>query len=454
MTALLAAGGGLPLALHIPHVVEQVGSIAGFAAVIGLALLSALYFSQARDLRRLREWAGRAPERAADTAAGGQPVPGRVMAVPQRAAQPPAAAGAATAAGAAQGAQAAGPNGSATVEATKTPEAEAAKVGAGEGEKAGDGAPQPGGESADGAAAKESSESDGQDKPGDADPAAGAPKPGMPAPASAAAAAAGAGAASVTAPGTPGTGPGSRGGAPGAGGSVAGGSPPSPGAAGAAAAGGAAARPGAPPQRTPGSVLPPRTGTLPPVRRLPSSNVGRTGTPQPGVVDAALEPKRGRNPVYVALAIAGVLVLGAGAAIGVPKLVNGAKSNTTPSKATTTAKKNKKAAKALPPISADTITVSVLNATSIPGLAAQIGDQAQNIGFNLGSTAQVPGILEGSKPQRVSSVVLYVPGHVRDARLVAKKLSLKGGVKPIDAESRQLGGDATVVVVVGTDQTR
>src|SRR2546423_3818184 len=86
MTALHAAGGGLPLALHIPHVVEQAGSIAGFAAIIGLAVLSALYFSQARDLRRLRDWAGRAPERAAE----GQPgaMPGRVVAVPQRPAQP------------------------------------------------------------------------------------------------------------------------------------------------------------------------------------------------------------------------------------------------------------------------------------------------------------------------------------------------------------------------------
>src|SRR4051812_12932729 len=82
MTALHAAGGGLPLALHIPHVVEQAGSIAGFASVIGLAILSALYFSQARDLRRLREWAGRAPERAAEGQAAG-PVPGRVVAVPQ-----------------------------------------------------------------------------------------------------------------------------------------------------------------------------------------------------------------------------------------------------------------------------------------------------------------------------------------------------------------------------------
>src|SRR5213080_2120413 len=85
MTALHAAGGGMPLAVHIPHIVEQVGSIAGFAAVAGLAILSALYFSQARDLRRLREWAGRAPERAAE----GQPGPaaGRVVAVPQRPAQ-------------------------------------------------------------------------------------------------------------------------------------------------------------------------------------------------------------------------------------------------------------------------------------------------------------------------------------------------------------------------------
>src|SRR3954471_13246676 len=82
MTALHAAGGGLPLALHIPHVVEQAGSIAGFAAVLGLAVLSALYFSQARDLRRLREWAGRAPERAAE-AQPAPAVPGRVVATPQ-----------------------------------------------------------------------------------------------------------------------------------------------------------------------------------------------------------------------------------------------------------------------------------------------------------------------------------------------------------------------------------
>lgn len=40
----------------------------GLASFFGLAILALLYFSQARDVRRLREWAGRAPERAAAAA--------------------------------------------------------------------------------------------------------------------------------------------------------------------------------------------------------------------------------------------------------------------------------------------------------------------------------------------------------------------------------------------------
>jgi hypothetical protein len=46
------------------ELVERVGSYVGFAAFLGLAILALLYFSQARDVRRLRDWAGRAPERA------------------------------------------------------------------------------------------------------------------------------------------------------------------------------------------------------------------------------------------------------------------------------------------------------------------------------------------------------------------------------------------------------
>jgi hypothetical protein len=45
------------------QLLEQIGAFAGLAAFIGLALLAMLAFSQARDIRRLREWAGSAPER-------------------------------------------------------------------------------------------------------------------------------------------------------------------------------------------------------------------------------------------------------------------------------------------------------------------------------------------------------------------------------------------------------
>ena len=48
------------------HLIERVGSYVGLASFLGLGILALLYFSQARDVRRLREWAGRAPERAAD----------------------------------------------------------------------------------------------------------------------------------------------------------------------------------------------------------------------------------------------------------------------------------------------------------------------------------------------------------------------------------------------------
>jgi hypothetical protein len=51
------------------ELVERVGAYVGIAAFFGLAVLALLYFSQARDVRRLREWAGRAPERAGEVGA-------------------------------------------------------------------------------------------------------------------------------------------------------------------------------------------------------------------------------------------------------------------------------------------------------------------------------------------------------------------------------------------------
>src|SRR3954453_13319591 len=53
-------------ALSLQDKAQQYGSYAGIAAVFGLGVLSLLYFAQAREVKRLREWAGRAPERAAE----------------------------------------------------------------------------------------------------------------------------------------------------------------------------------------------------------------------------------------------------------------------------------------------------------------------------------------------------------------------------------------------------
>src|SRR5919206_1672756 len=51
-------------AISIQGEIEKYGAYVGVAAFFGLAVLSLLYFAQARELKRLRDWAGRAPERA------------------------------------------------------------------------------------------------------------------------------------------------------------------------------------------------------------------------------------------------------------------------------------------------------------------------------------------------------------------------------------------------------
>src|SRR4051795_2688687 len=94
MTALAAA-------LSLQDKAQQYGSYAGIAAVFGLGVLSLLYFAQAREVKRLREWAGRAPERAAELEARAvaaaderRAAEGEGVAVPAPAAATAAAAGA------------------------------------------------------------------------------------------------------------------------------------------------------------------------------------------------------------------------------------------------------------------------------------------------------------------------------------------------------------------------
>jgi hypothetical protein len=50
------------------HAIESIGPVLGIVAFVGLAVLAFLLFQQAREIRRVRDWAGRAPERAAEAA--------------------------------------------------------------------------------------------------------------------------------------------------------------------------------------------------------------------------------------------------------------------------------------------------------------------------------------------------------------------------------------------------
>src|SRR3954463_11748689 len=56
----------VPFAITLSDLIEKGGAYAGIVAFFGLAVLAVLHFANARELKRLREWAGRAPERAQD----------------------------------------------------------------------------------------------------------------------------------------------------------------------------------------------------------------------------------------------------------------------------------------------------------------------------------------------------------------------------------------------------
>jgi hypothetical protein len=367
------------------EIVQEIGSYVGFAAVVGLAVLAGLYFSQARDVKRLREWAGRAPEdvqldpelaaREATAPAQGAVTP--KPAVPKPAAKPVTAAGKAAPAAA----------GAATAAGKQAP-------------------PVPGGAPA---------------------PAtAGAAKQPVPATAQGATATAG------KAPGGPTAGGGTA-------------APPKPGA-GTPGAQQAPAPAGAPPPppKIPRPGAPGSPPTLPP----------RRPTTQTRIVppyDSSDKPRRSRfgsllaHPRNLVLAILGVLVIGGGVAYGALQLTG--EEEPASEQAAGDGGGGKDGGKAAP-VDPSTVTVSVLNGTTIPGLAAQVGDEIERKGFQLGNVTN-----SAEQGARAESVVLFAPGSEREAIAAGRRLKISQR-EPINPESQALGGDATVVVVVGADQTQ
>ena len=92
------------------------------------------------------------------------------------------------------------------------------------------------------------------------------------------------------------------------------------------------------------------------------------------------------------------------------------------------------------------VTVAVLNGTTVPGLAKQVGDQVESHGFRLGTVANATD----QSQQRAESVVLFSPGHRNEARAVGRRLQISQ-FQPVDPGSQELAGDATVVVIAGAN---
>jgi hypothetical protein len=159
------------------------------------------------------------------------------------------------------------------------------------------------------------------------------------------------------------------------------------------------------------------------------------------------------SPRYLVLVVAGVLILGGAAAFGIDQLSNDGDS------ATPAAGKSVSNAQASdggggseepkekrPAVVPAKVTVAVLNGTTVPGLAKQVGDQVESHGFRLGTVANAT---EQSQ-QRAESVVLFSPGHRNEARAVGRRLQISQ-FQPVDAGSQELAGDATVVVIAGAN---
>lgn len=494
------------LALSFQGQVEKYGVYVGVAAFFGLAVLSLLYFSQARELKRLREWAGRAPERAreleervvaeAEAAAAARPAPASPVkagiAPPRRLAEmPTAAAGAQTAAGvqstgvaeAVQDDAAGTPATNGNVPAAPAPApAAAAPPGTGNGTA-------PPAEDVDDAV-EPTEQAGGDEEPevatsaGDAtaQQAGGAALAEGEAPAgsnAAAVAASGAGSAPVEAGGA-------AGGAAEVGDQAA--------AKGAAEAGGQAPATGddAPaPRPSGGDAVAPRLGgaesteaerpapaspgevSAPVPRVTPAQRVGVTPRPapmplrqsqpsaaapprpapraapgQPARRPAAAPPRQGRSAGTIALFVGlAVLILGGGTF-----LVSQLAGEDTPPPPNRAAP-----APGDPDVGADDAggaatpaaetNVAVLNGTTFAGLAGQLADRiSREGGYERGATET------NTRDQTLqSSTVFYADGFRSQARKVAGLLSISA-VEPIDEDTGSLAPDADVVVLAGADR--
>ncbi len=221
----------------------------------------------------------------------------------------------------------------------------------------------------------------------------------------------------------------------------------------ASAAGATGLGTGAPAPSSPlGLRLPSRTSeALSPRGSAPAA--GNTeGTPLPRPAASAPRAGNGRPATqrtdrsslpYAVLAVVGALIMiGAGAfAIG---LIGGTEG---PAPEVTAGGSTGSPGGPMPdPRSPASVTFSVLNGTGVAGQAKQVADELEAAGYRRGNVTN-------ASARKAESVVLYSQGARPEALAVARQLDITQ-TEAIDSASQTLAGDASVVVVVGADQTR
>ncbi|MGI8805813.1 MAG: LytR C-terminal domain-containing protein, partial [Thermoleophilaceae bacterium] len=178
-------------------------------------------------------------------------------------------------------------------------------------------------------------------------------------------------------------------------------------------------------------------------QRLPAPRPGaaRRIPPLPGSTQARPPWYRRLAPRYIVLLVAGVLVLGAGAAFGIATLAGDGGETASdgpggepPAGADSSA-----------PLDPSTIEVAVLNGTSISGAAQSVSGTVEQAGFQIGNVANA------TEQTSAESAVLFAEGARSAAREVGRELGISQ-LEPVGTDTQDLAGTADVVVVVGADQ--
>jgi hypothetical protein len=166
------------------------------------------------------------------------------------------------------------------------------------------------------------------------------------------------------------------------------------------------------------------------------------------------------SPRYLVLVIAGILIVGGAAAFGVTQLSSDDDPGTTAGGNATQeigggggggdeGDEGDGGGNSRPAVNPGNVKVAVLNGTTVPGLAGQVGEEVEAKGFQVGTVDNAAD----QEQQRAESVVLFAPGHEREALAVMRRLSINQR-QAIDAASQEVAGDATVVVIVGADRSQ